>query len=52
LAPGLGIGRLPRFLAKAQVRPGQLARVLPDWALPDVPVHAVADLAIANFPSI
>lgn len=41
LKRGLGIGLLPRLLAEPPGQPAQLKRVLPDWAAPDVPVHAV-----------
>lgn len=41
LLRGLGIGVLPDVLAADAVRARDLARVLPGWAPPDVPVHAV-----------
>jgi DNA-binding transcriptional LysR family regulator len=41
IARGLGIGLLPRRVAEADGRAGRLQRVLPDWAPPEVPVHAV-----------
>ena len=63
LQHGLGIGLLPRRVAEPADDPGRLLRVLPDWAAPEVPVHAVfasarylspkvrafIDLAAANF---
>jgi LysR family transcriptional regulator for bpeEF and oprC len=63
LQRGLGIGLLPRRLAEPDGKPAPLQRVLPDWAAPEVPVHAVfasaryltpkvrafIDLAAANF---
>jgi LysR family transcriptional regulator for bpeEF and oprC len=62
---GLGIGLLPRRVAEPAGEEGRLLRVLPDWAAPEVPVHAVfasarylspkvrafIDLAAANFGS-
>jgi DNA-binding transcriptional LysR family regulator len=41
LQRGLGIGLLPRRLAEPAGQPALLQRVLPDWAAPEVPVHAV-----------
>lgn len=41
IARGLGIGLLPRRVADADGTAGRLQRVLPDWAPPEVPVHAV-----------
>ena len=41
VAAGLGIGLLPRFQAARMVAQGRLAEVLPGWAKPPVPVHAV-----------
>jgi DNA-binding transcriptional LysR family regulator len=38
---GLGIGLLPRRVAEADGMAARLQRVLPDWAPPEVPVHAV-----------
>jgi DNA-binding transcriptional LysR family regulator len=63
LQRGLGIGLLPRRLAKSADQPALLTRVLSDWDAPQVPVHAVfasarylspkvrafIDLAAANF---
>ena len=63
LQRGLGIGLLPRRVAEPAGQPALLQRVLPDWAAPEVPVHAVfasaryltptvrafIDLAAANF---
>ena len=37
----LGIGLLPRRVAEPTGQPALLQRVLPDWAAPEVPVHAV-----------
>ncbi len=65
LLSGLGIGLLPRRVAEPAGQPALLRRVLPGWAAPEVPVHAVfssarylapkvrafIDLAAANFPS-
>ncbi len=44
---GLGIGLLPRCVAEADGMAARLKRVLPDWAPPEVPVHAV--FAIARY---
>jgi DNA-binding transcriptional LysR family regulator len=41
LAGGVGIGRLPDFLARASVAAGSLQRVLPDFASETVQAHAV-----------
>jgi DNA-binding transcriptional LysR family regulator len=41
LQRGLGIGLLPRRVAEPAGQPALLQRVLPDWAAPEVPVHAV-----------
>ncbi|GAP38557.1 LysR family transcriptional regulator [Piscinibacter sakaiensis] len=41
LQRGLGIGLLPRRVAEPPGQPPLLQRVLPGWAPPDVPVHAV-----------
>lgn len=41
LQHGLGIGLLPRRLAEATNQTAALKRVLPNWAAPEVPVHAV-----------
>jgi LysR family transcriptional regulator, regulator for bpeEF and oprC len=63
LLRGLGIGLLPRRLAEPACEQRLLVRVLPQWAAPEVPVHAVfasarylspkvrafIDLAAANF---
>ena len=63
LQRGLGIGLLPRRVAEPAGKAALLQRVLPDWAAPEVPVHAVfasaryltpkvrafIDLAAANF---
>lgn len=63
LQRGLGIGLLPRRVAEPVGQPALLQRVLPDWAAPEVPVHAVfasaryltpkvrafIDLAVSNF---
>lgn len=38
---GVGIGAIDVQLARRHVEEGTLLRVLPDWALPDVPVHFV-----------
>jgi DNA-binding transcriptional LysR family regulator len=59
----LGIARLPRWIAAEAVAGGTLVAVLPDWASPPAPVHAVfpghryltpkvrafIDLAVADF---
>ena len=66
LQRSLGIGLLPRRLAEPAGQPPRLQRVLADWALPEVPVHAVfasaryltpkvrafIDLAAANFRTV
>jgi LysR family transcriptional regulator for bpeEF and oprC len=41
LQRGLGIGLLPRRVAEPPGEARRLQRVLPDWAAPEVPVHAV-----------
>lgn len=41
LLHGLGIGVLPRRVAEPPGQPALLQRVLPGWAPPEVPVHAV-----------
>jgi DNA-binding transcriptional LysR family regulator len=38
---GLGVAQLPLVVAHHQLERGVLVRVLPDWKLPDVPVHAL-----------
>ena len=38
---GLGVAQLPLIVAETAVSAGQLQRVLPDWRVPAVPVHAV-----------
>lgn len=40
-AAGLGIAALPALVGEPLVASGQLVRVLTDWALPQIPVHAV-----------
>lgn len=46
---GLGIAALPRLIGEPLAGDGRLHPVLKDWALPDVPVHAV--FASARFLS-
>ncbi len=46
---GLGIAALPRLVGDPLVGDGRLRRVLKDWSLPEVPVHAV--FASARFLS-
>lgn len=41
LQRGVGIGLLPRRVAEPAGQQALLQRVLPDWAAPEVPVHAV-----------
>jgi LysR family transcriptional regulator, regulator for bpeEF and oprC len=41
LQRGLGVGLLPRRVAESSGSSDSLQRVLPDWAAPEVPVHAV-----------
>jgi DNA-binding transcriptional LysR family regulator len=41
LQRGLGIGLLPRRVAEPAGQAAPLCRVLPGWAAPEVPVHAV-----------
>lgn len=41
LLDGLGIGRLPTFVAGAQIADGRLIRVLPNYALPEQALYAV-----------
>ena len=41
LAGGVGIGRLPDFLARPAIARGELVRLLPDFAPETVEVHAV-----------
>lgn len=38
---GLGIGRMPTFIASDDVRSGLLVPVLPEWTPPSAPIHAV-----------
>lgn len=38
---GLGIARLPRFVLGADLRRGRLVQVLPEWELPQTPIHLV-----------
>lgn len=38
---GLGVAQLPLMVAQPFFDSGQLVKVLPDWASPTVPVHAV-----------
>lgn len=41
LLQGLGIARLPEFIAGEDLHSGRLVRVLPAWNLPDQPIHAL-----------
>jgi DNA-binding transcriptional LysR family regulator len=41
LLQGLGIARLPTFIAGEDLAAGRLVRVLPDWDLPDQGIHAL-----------
>ncbi len=41
LEGGTGIGMMPAVLNRESVAAGRLERVLPDWSLPPLPVHAV-----------
>lgn len=41
LVAGLGIGRLPTFIAGAHLAAGQLQRVLPDFLMPEQALYAV-----------
>lgn len=38
---GLGITLLPTFVVGPSIREGRLVRILADWHIPEVPVHAV-----------
>jgi len=38
---GLGIARLPLFVAGGDLAEGRLVPVLPDWHLPETPIHLV-----------
>lgn len=38
---GLGVAQLPLLIARQGLDSGALVAVLPDWSLPDVPVHAL-----------
>lgn len=38
---GLGIALLPAFVVGAHLRAGRLARLLPEWQVAEVPLHAV-----------
>ncbi len=40
---GLGVARLPSFIARDAIARGVLQRVLPEWSFPTVPVHAVVN---------
>ncbi len=37
----LGIARMPLFVVGQELARGRLVRVLPGWALPESPIHAV-----------
>lgn len=66
LLRSMGVGQLPLIVAAEAVAAGKLRRILPRWAPPAVPVHAVypsnryltpkvrafVDLAVAQFPAI
>jgi DNA-binding transcriptional LysR family regulator len=41
MVAGLGIAMVPDFLVREQLASGALVRVLPDWAGPPVPLHAL-----------
>ena len=41
LVAGLGIGQSPRFMVDHYLATGQLKPVLPDWAVPPLPLHVV-----------
>jgi DNA-binding transcriptional LysR family regulator len=41
LVAGLGLAMVPDFLVRDQLTSGALVRVLPDWAGPPVPLHAL-----------
>lgn len=41
LLAGLGLGMVPEFLARRELADGSLVRVLPEWAGPPVPLHAL-----------
>jgi LysR family transcriptional regulator, regulator for bpeEF and oprC len=38
---GLGVAQLPLLIAQQALGRGQLVSVLPDWRLPEIPVHAL-----------
>lgn len=38
---GLGIAQMPLVVAQAALAADDLARVLPEWSLPNIPVHAL-----------
>ena len=40
-ASGLGVAQLPRFMTAPHVAEGTLVHILPGWASPPMPVHAV-----------
>jgi DNA-binding transcriptional LysR family regulator len=44
LLAGAGIGMIHRYAVEADLLAGSLIRLLPDWALPEWPVHAVFPL--------
>ncbi|MDP5219933.1 substrate binding domain-containing protein [Ruegeria sp. 2205SS24-7] len=41
LMDGLGIGRLPTFVASSHIQSGQLVRLLPEYALPEQALYAI-----------
>jgi DNA-binding transcriptional LysR family regulator len=43
---GLGLARVPWFIAGEDLRRGRLAQVLPEWSLPVQGIHALAAGAI------
>lgn len=49
---GLGIARLPRMLAEAEIAAGTLLPVLADWRMPGVEVHAIYPSARYLSPNV
>lgn len=41
LLAGMGFAMVPDFLVRSQLASGELVRVLPDWAGPPIPLHAL-----------
>jgi DNA-binding transcriptional LysR family regulator len=44
---GAGIAFIPKYLCQKEIQSGELVRVLPDWAEPEMPVHCVSPLGMS-----